>query len=147
MTLVIRSPMELPAHPRAFRTQLVSALVDDRSYRKRSSGVRAWGTYVSRGLMETVDELVDRQRLPRVDLVKLDLDGLELSALMGARETIRVHRPRLVISLAHGRDDLVTIPARLDALAADYDFFLDSVAPGDAGPWLFARPRPDLTLP
>lgn len=112
MTLAIRSPMEMPAHPRAFRTQLFSAWLDDRTDHHRRSGVRAWGKYVSRGLMETAGAL--RARIG-----------------CGTRN----------------RDDLITIPARLDALATDYDFFLDSVAPGEAGPRLFARPRPDLTSP
>jgi FkbM family methyltransferase len=37
--------------------------------------------------------------LPRVDLVKLDLEGAELRALLGARRLLAEHRPALIIEL------------------------------------------------
>ncbi|MCK1395845.1 FkbM family methyltransferase [Bradyrhizobium sp. 1] len=41
----------------------------------------------------TLDEL----NLARVDFIKIDIEGMEMEALEGARETIRKHRPILLI--------------------------------------------------
>ncbi|MCG2666079.1 FkbM family methyltransferase [Bradyrhizobium sp. CCBAU 11434] len=41
----------------------------------------------------TLDEL----NLPRVDFIKIDIEGMEMEALTGARETVRAHRPILLI--------------------------------------------------
>jgi FkbM family methyltransferase len=41
----------------------------------------------------TLDEL----NLPRVDFIKIDIEGMEMEALSGARETIRKYRPILLI--------------------------------------------------
>nr|WP_280863895.1 FkbM family methyltransferase [Falsiroseomonas frigidaquae] len=54
---------------------------------------------------------LDSLRLPALDLLKLDLEGYELPALIGARETIRRCRPVVVIEEAgwaasHGLPDL-----------------------------------------
>jgi FkbM family methyltransferase len=148
----------LAAHPRlSARVTVIERALSDHSgeyisYRPRGRAtvpvrLDPWGSPIADAATITIDELVDRQRLHRVDVITLDLDGLEMRALIGGRETIRTHRPRLVISLAHGRDALISIPARLDALAADYELFLDSVAVNGAGPMLFARPRPEAARP
>jgi len=46
---------------------------------------------------ETIDRFCDN--LDRLDLVKIDIQGGELSALQGARETIKKHRPVLIIEI------------------------------------------------
>jgi len=37
----------------------------------------------------------------RLDLIKIDVDGGEDEVLLGARETILIHRPRIAIEVAH----------------------------------------------
>jgi FkbM family methyltransferase len=48
----------------------------------------------------TVDTLVSELALPRVDWIKIDVDGHELEVFEGARETLRVHRPAIIMELA-----------------------------------------------
>ena len=45
----------------------------------------------------SVDEIVKRMNLPRVDFIKLDVEGAELLALRGAINTLRQFRPTLSI--------------------------------------------------
>lgn len=45
----------------------------------------------------TVDREVERLGLPRLDLIKIDIEGSEVQALEGARETLRRFRPDLVV--------------------------------------------------
>lgn len=51
----------------------------------------------------TVDGIVRQMKLERLDLLKLDIEGSELSALAGAKETLRKLRPRIMIE-THGED-------------------------------------------
>lgn len=48
----------------------------------------------------TLDQLVEKLGLWRVDLIKLDVDGNELDVLEGAQSTLARFRPRLIIELA-----------------------------------------------
>jgi len=47
----------------------------------------------------TLDELVAREKLPRLDVVKIDVDGQELRVLRGAMATLASLRPSLVVEL------------------------------------------------
>lgn len=47
----------------------------------------------------TVDDVVTEAGLPRIDLIKLDVDGHELTVLQGARETLKRFMPPLLIEL------------------------------------------------
>ncbi len=75
--------------------------------------------------MTTIDETVARAGAPRVDFVKMDIEGSELAALRGAEATLRRWRPKLAISLYHRYEDFFTIPAWIDALGLGYRFYLE----------------------
>lgn len=66
------------------------------------------------------DYAVER-KLSRLDLIRFDIEGAEMSALEGARETIERFHPRLALCLYHKWDDVLTIPRFLDSLAVKYD--------------------------
>ena len=57
----------------------------------------------------TIDELVGRLGLPRVDLIKLDIEGAEREALLGASETLGKYGPALLIDSYHRPDDVVVL--------------------------------------
>lgn len=40
---------------------------------------------------------IDAVNLPRLDFLKIDIEGMEIEALQGARETIEKHRPQLLV--------------------------------------------------
>ncbi|MDL5367385.1 FkbM family methyltransferase [Xanthomonas sp. NCPPB 2654] len=72
--------------------------------------------------MIKLDDYVRERGLSRVDFIKLDIEGAEIPALEGARETIERFRPRMALCLYHKWDDVLTIPAFLDSLNVDYDY-------------------------
>ncbi len=53
----------------------------------------------------TIDETVQRLKLDRVDFIKLNIEGAERNALLGARETVARYHPRLVVNTEHRSDD------------------------------------------
>jgi FkbM family methyltransferase len=73
----------------------------------------------------TLDDLVESEKLDRVDFIKMDVEGAELAALRGAEATLRRWRPALAISAYHRPDDLVEIPRYLVDLQLGYAFYLD----------------------
>jgi len=56
-----------------------------------------WGATdkVTRVKTYTVDEIVAGEKLPRVDFIKIDVEGAEMLALRGALQTLRKFRPSL----------------------------------------------------
>jgi FkbM family methyltransferase len=47
----------------------------------------------------TLDELMRRSGNPKVDAIKIDVEGFEPMVLAGALETIRAHRPKIVFEM------------------------------------------------
>jgi FkbM family methyltransferase len=70
----------------------------------------------------TMDDYVVRMGLARVDYIKMDIEGAEVMALTGARETIRHFEPKLAICLYHKWDDVFTIPQVILSTGVDYQF-------------------------
>lgn len=48
----------------------------------------------------TIDEIVDREKLERVDFIKLDVEGAELLALHGAKQTLSRFKPALSLEVS-----------------------------------------------
>ena len=55
-----------------------------------------------RVLVETLDSLVARLRLPRLDIVKIDVEGAEASVIAGARGVLTSMRPLLLLEIDDG---------------------------------------------
>ena len=64
--------------------------------------------------METLDGFVRRRGIERLDLVKMDVEGAEVSVLDGAGDTLRRLRPDLLVCAYHKTDDYETIRLRLE---------------------------------
>jgi len=73
---------------------------------------------------ETIDALVARGALPRVDFLKVDVEGADVGVLEGAVQTLAEHRPRLALACYHKPDDLVRLPELVDSLGLAYRWYL-----------------------
>ncbi len=68
----------------------------------------------------TLDLLANAEKLPRVDFIKMDIEGAERQALRGAREVLRRWRPRMAIASYHLKDDPAVISAVVWEQRPDY---------------------------
>jgi len=71
--------------------------------------------------MTTIDSMAGG--MPRVDLIKLDIEGMEAEALGAAQETIAQHRPALMVELI--KSDAVALVQSMQALG--YETFPDGL--------------------
>lgn len=69
----------------------------------------------------TIDGVLDGRR---ADIIKMDIEGAEYDALLGAEYTIRTYKPRLAICLYHRVDDMVRIPELLRRFHPDYRLYI-----------------------
>lgn len=91
-----------------------------------------------------LDDLVADGAIPRVDFIKMDIEGSELPALRGAETTLRTFRPKLAISIYHRWDDYFAIPDFIANLGLGYRFFLQNYTIGEGETVLYCiAPRPD----
>ena len=78
------------------------------------------GTLGPEVALTTIDKLVSELKLQSVDFIKMDIEGSESHALMGAVQTIAAHKPRLAISMEHKKSDPDEIPGLIQRLSAQY---------------------------
>ncbi len=70
--------------------------------------------------LTTIDKIVTELKLPKVDFIKMDVEGAEIPAIHGAHDTIGRYKPRLAIATEHKPDDEFSIPAAIEGLRPDY---------------------------
>ena len=72
----------------------------------------------------SIDEVVKDDR---VTMIKMDIEGSELCALQGAKNTIRRWLPKLAICVYHKKEDMITIPQYIQSILGEnqkYSFYL-----------------------
>ncbi len=71
-----------------------------------------------------IDDVVGTADFPKVDFIKMDIEGAEQQALRGAEECIRRFKPKLAITVYHSLEDFWEIPRWIDGLGLGYKFYL-----------------------
>ncbi len=89
----------------------------------------------------TIDDLVKKNNIEKVNFIKMDIEGAEPNALKGAIETIKKFRPKLAIATYHSMDDFVNIPIWILDLDLNYEIFLDHYTIHKEETVCFAIPR------
>ncbi|HMH31750.1 MAG TPA: FkbM family methyltransferase [Puia sp.] len=72
----------------------------------------------------SIDDLVFEKSIPKIDFIKMDIEGAEPYALKGAVNTISKFKPKLAIAIYHSLGDFVGIPKFIDELKLGYKFYL-----------------------
>lgn len=62
-------------------------------------------------------------KYPKIDIIKMDIEGAEVSALKGAKKIIQRDKPVLAICVYHKEDDFYTIPALIKKLNPEYKLY------------------------
>lgn len=77
--------------------------------KERNAGHNTFGTFAYEGVrqertehvrLQTLDEMIQQKRLERIDVIKVDVEGSELSVLEGAENTINKFHPILLLELS-----------------------------------------------
>ncbi len=69
----------------------------------------------------TVDDLLKGEK---VNLIKMDVEGEEVKAINGAKETILNNRPKMIISAYHRTEDFLEIPKAVLKIRKDYKIYM-----------------------
>lgn len=69
--------------------------------------------------LTSVDALISEP----ITLLKMDIEGSELKALEGAKQTIRTCRPKLYICAYHRSEDMYALPLKVHEICPDYRFY------------------------
>lgn len=69
----------------------------------------------------SLDEIVGDEK---VTYIKMDVEGSELMALEGARNTIIRNKPRLAICIYHKPEDIIELPTYILEIVPEYKFFI-----------------------
>jgi FkbM family methyltransferase len=68
----------------------------------------------------TVDNLVSELHLPRVDFIKMDIEGAEQKAIRGSKDTIVRFHPRMALCIYHVKGDETMVPKLVAEAYPDY---------------------------
>ncbi len=89
----------------------------------------------------TIDDLVESNRLTRVDLIKMDVEAMEALALTKISNTITKFRPQLAIAIYHEIEHFWDLPIQIINMCEDYDFYFNIYSPLHFEGIFYAIPR------
>lgn len=74
----------------------------------------------------TIDSIMQKEKLPENGqlVIKFDVEGNELKALEGAKQTIKEHNPLMFISCYHRSEDYFTLPLKVLEINPSYNVYM-----------------------
>lgn len=76
------------------------------------------------GDTQVIVDSIDREIREPVTFIKMDIEGSEFEALLGARKMITQHKPKLAISIYHKPEDIWRLPILIHEFNPEYKFYL-----------------------
>lgn len=111
-----------------FHPIYAAAWNDDVTLKFRKSGGRNSSVCNSYGRGPAVEvqgikvDTMLKDKIPT--LIKIDVEGCEREALDGAAKSIAKHKPKLILSLYHRREDLFELPLKVREMNSSYRLYL-----------------------
>jgi len=90
-----------------------------------------------------IDDFVEKQKIRRVNYVKMDIEGAERFAVEGMKDTIRRFKPSLALSVYHLSEDIVNIPKLVLGIFPHYRVYLDHFSSNFSETVMFFSPKSD----
>lgn len=105
--------------------QLIAKGVSDKTETLRFSSDGTMSSAIRSGGDAEIDVVPIDEALngEEATFIKMDIEGSELKALMGAKGTIKRCKPKLAICVYHRLEDLITIPQYIQSLVPDYKLY------------------------
>lgn len=72
----------------------------------------------------SIDNYIKENNIEKADFIKMDIEGAEAQALLGATQTIKKYKPDLAICAYHKNDDFLILPKIIKEINKDYIFYL-----------------------
>lgn len=72
----------------------------------------------------SIDDFKKSNNIKKIDFIKMDIEGSEYKALLGAKEVLLTDKPKLAICTYHLYDDLWAIPLLIKKLNKDYKLYV-----------------------
>lgn len=104
--------------------------------KQKGAGKQSGIMYVNSDEKSAANKLVEDGNVPvevvsldediteNISIIKIDIEGAEKDALLGARKHIENEKPRLLISSYHIPDDIFDIPKLINSIRDDYKFYM-----------------------
>jgi hypothetical protein len=73
----------------------------------------------------TIDKFIEENKIKQVNFIKMDIEGAEPKALRGAKNTLKVYRPKLAICTYHNKKDEEDIKNVILEANPDYNFYVE----------------------
>lgn len=77
----------------------------------------------------TINNFAKTEKIERIGLIKMDIEGEEMKALLGSDQIIRRDKPVLAISIYHKPEDFFNIKPWLQSICPDYKFIIKKAHP------------------
>lgn len=79
------------------------------------------GSHIGDGdVVAEIARIDDEVQDEKVTFIKMDIEGAELDALKGAKDTILRDKPKLAICIYHKKSDLYELPGYILSLVPEY---------------------------
>jgi FkbM family methyltransferase len=72
----------------------------------------------------TIDEFVEKNKIAKLNFIKMDIEGHEENAIRGAKNAITQYRPKLAISIYHKYFDVCELPLLIHKINPNYKFYV-----------------------
>jgi|GEM_PF-6132674 len=74
----------------------------------------------------TLDKYCDSNDINHINFLKIDIEGMDLAAIKGAKRIIQHSKPNIAVAIYHKPSDFIEIPKLLKYFVPDYKFYLSN---------------------